>query len=71
VTLLLLLGYLLLFVRVWRARRRLSDPARFARLYAFFCVLGKFPQTVGQLRYHLGRVFRRPRRLIEYKGKGQ
>jgi hypothetical protein len=70
-TLLLLLGYPLLFVRVWRGRCRRGDTARFARLYAVFCVLGKFPQTVGQLRFHLGRLFRRPGRLIEYKGKGQ
>jgi GT2 family glycosyltransferase len=70
-TLLLLLGYPLLFGRVFYARRRRGDPTRFALLYSFFCVLGKFPQMLGQLRFCRGRMFRRPGRLIEYKGKGQ
>ena len=34
---------------------------------AIFLVLGKFPEAVGVLEYHLRRRVRRPARLIEYK----
>lgn len=51
--------YGLLFVRITLARRsRMGDPWRFAALYAAFCVLGKFPQLVGQLRFWLDRSLR-------------
>ncbi|SDX92011.1 Glycosyltransferase, GT2 family [Albimonas donghaensis] len=35
---------------------------------ALFMTLGKFPETQGALGYALGRLRRRPARLIEYKG---
>jgi glycosyltransferase involved in cell wall biosynthesis/GT2 family glycosyltransferase len=63
----LLLGYLLLGLRVYRCRRRFGSPPRDARLYAFFCVLAKFPQALGQLRYHRNRLLSRRGGLIEYK----
>src|SRR5262249_43588353 len=74
-SLLLLLGYPVLFYRIYRGRRRPLTPnpspregeglgvrggrgedSRTARAYAFFCVLGKFPQVQGQLRYHRHRL---------------
>jgi exopolysaccharide biosynthesis WecB/TagA/CpsF family protein len=65
---LLLLGYAVLGWRVYRSRRRLGEAPANARLYAAFCVLGKFAQASGQLRYHWGRLRARPSPLIEYKG---
>ena len=38
-----------------------------AALYAFYCVLGKFPQMVGISNYWLNRASGRRSRLIEYK----
>jgi glycosyltransferase involved in cell wall biosynthesis len=67
-SLLLLLGYPALYAKIWMARRRREDDRRTARLYAFFCVLSKFPQAAGQLRFWRNRLTRRRNRLIEYKG---
>lgn len=65
--LLLLLGYLVLGWRIYRGRRRRGNSPGDARLNAFFGVLGKFPQVLGQLRFHWGRLRSRPSALIEYK----
>lgn len=66
---LVLLGlYPLLGWRIARSmRRRGSDPAD-ARVYALFCVIGKFPNVWGQIRYHAMRLLGRNSRIIEYKG---
>jgi len=66
-SLVLLLGYPLLYFKICRARRR-RDDARTARLYARYCVLSKFPQVAGQFRFWRNRLFRQQNRLIEYKG---
>jgi hypothetical protein len=63
----LLAGYGLLFVRIVRGRRRRGDSAGDARLYALFCVLGKFPQALGLLRYWAGRLSGRRSGIIEHK----
>lgn len=44
-----------------RLSRRM-DPAR-----AAFTVLGKIPEAMGAIEYHLGRILNRRARLIEYK----
>lgn len=67
-SLLLLLGYLVLYGKIARGRRRRGDDPRTARLFARYCVLSKFPQAAGQVRYRWNRLFRRSNRLIEYKG---
>jgi GT2 family glycosyltransferase len=67
-SLLLLTAYPLLGFRVYRGRRRRGDAPGPARWYAVFCVLGKFAQASGQLRYHGRRLLGRPGALIEYKG---
>ena len=36
--------------------------------YATFCVISKFPQVQGQIKYHLHRRLGRKINLIEYKG---
>jgi GT2 family glycosyltransferase len=69
-SLLLLAGYPVLAWRVARYMRRRGFPARDARLYAFFCVLGKFPSAYGQLRYGWRRLLGRRSTLIEYRRIG-
>lgn len=68
VTLLLLGFYPLQAYRIYRYRRRtFGDRPDAALRYAFFCVLGKFPQVWGQLRFHKNRLLARQSKLIEYK----
>lgn len=50
--------------RVYKYRRGFhEDTHEDARLYATYCVLGKFPQMVGQLKF----LSKRESALIEYK----
>jgi GT2 family glycosyltransferase len=67
---LLLLGYPVLGWRIYRGRRRRGDAPGDGRRYARFCVLGKFAQAAGQLRYHRHRLLGRQSTLIEHKGPG-
>jgi glycosyltransferase involved in cell wall biosynthesis len=67
-TLLLLLGYFVMGYRAYLYRRTRHDPPIHAATYAFFCVLGKWPEMIGQLRYWLTRLRRTQPTLIEYKG---
>jgi cellulose synthase/poly-beta-1,6-N-acetylglucosamine synthase-like glycosyltransferase len=66
-SLLLLGSYGILFERARRHRHQRNDRPADARLYAAFCVLGKFPQAIGVLRYWWGRLTARRSGLIEYK----
>lgn len=66
-SLLLFLGYGAQVARVYRSMRRRGMPAADARLYAFFVVLGKFPQVCGQILYWTKRLSGRRGGLIEYK----
>jgi len=64
----LLLGaYGLLAHRVRRQRTAAGDAPADAALYAGFCVMGKFPQLLGAVRYWSNRVRGRRSTLIEYK----
>jgi GT2 family glycosyltransferase len=67
ISLILLLGYPALFFKIARSRQRRGDDPQTARQFARFCVLGKFPQMIGQLTYWRNRLFRRRAGLIEYK----
>jgi GT2 family glycosyltransferase len=69
-SLVLVVGYAVLYARIARGRRRRGDDPRTARLFARYCVLSKFPQAAGQLRYWRDRLSGRTNRLIEYKGPG-
>ena len=64
----LLGGYAALWHRVRRAALRRGLSPADAGLYARFCVIGKFAQASGQLRYATRRLAGRPSGLIEYKG---
>lgn len=54
----------------WRIRGAAARrwPARDASLYATFCVLARWPAVHGMAVYCWRRLWRRDRRLIEYKG---
>nr|WP_202947353.1 glycosyltransferase family A protein [Zavarzinella formosa] len=70
ISLALLLGYPVLFAKIFRSRRRGGDETGQALRYSWYCVLSKFPQVRGQLTYFKNRLFRRRTRLIEYKAAG-
>lgn len=64
----LLLGYVVQGGRVYVHRRgRQGDRPGHAALYALFCMLGKFPEAVGQAWYVWHRLRGGRARLIEYK----
>ena len=63
-SLILLLAYPYLTYRIFKWRRSIGDDKRIAATYSVFCVLGKFPQLEGQIRYFA----RGESSLIEYKG---
>lgn len=65
-SLLMLLAYVVLYARIllrWSRLRPLFD----AHWYATFCVLGKFPEALGQLRFWLNRWLGRQSLIIEHK----
>jgi len=64
-TLLKLAGYPVLLVKIYLRMRNVGRNHRDALLYATFCVLGKFPEAMGQIRFHVNRWHRS--RNIEYK----
>lgn len=66
-SLVLLALYAVLFWRIVRYQRSLGYVVRDAWLYATFCVLSKFPQMLGQLRFWYERRSRRTATLIEYQ----
>lgn len=66
----LLLGYGVLWAKITRYRQRCGDTPATARMYAWYCVLSKFPQAWGQLTYRRNRLFRRRSTIIEYKTTG-
>ena len=66
-SLVLLVAYVALGARVSRSGRRKGQAAADARLYALFCVVGKVPCALGQIRYWLGRALGKRSAIIEYK----
>lgn len=67
-SLILLLGYGVLGLKIYRYRLRIYlDDVKSARLYAFYCTLSKLPQLVGQIRYLFNRLKGEQASLIEYK----
>jgi len=62
-SLLLLAAYPLFFLRIYRREQR-GGLADAAALYAAACVLGKFPQAIGQTRFHTARLTAAVRRWL-------
>jgi GT2 family glycosyltransferase len=58
--------YGLLFFKVAASRLKSGGAAGDSLLYAFFCVISKWPQAIGQLQFVLGRWTGRRAKLIEY-----
>lgn len=65
---LLFLLYALQVFKICRYRQQRGNTIGHSLLYAFFCVLSKFPQAIGQGKYWLNRWQDKPAYLIEYKG---
>lgn len=55
------------FISAFRSRLQLGNARSEAMLYAAFAVLGKFPETIGALKYFIDRALGRRSGLIEYK----
>jgi GT2 family glycosyltransferase len=67
----LLLLYLLLYWRVYRYGLRRRWSVADSRLFAFSCVLAKFPMLIGVFTYWFRRITHRSEQLIEYKGPSE
>ncbi|MDX2230661.1 MAG: glycosyltransferase family A protein [Leptolyngbyaceae cyanobacterium bins.349] len=63
---LLLAGYPLMTYRIYQYAHRSGRSPQDARLFGVACMLAKFPQAQGQLRFYWGKLFKQPSRLIEY-----
>lgn len=68
-SLLLALVYPVQVVRVAHRYRRAGLPEKLAWFYSGACVLGRFPNAIGALRYWTTRLTHRRQAIIEYKGK--
>lgn len=66
-SLLLLAGYPVLVLRIYRYMRGLGTSRTEAWGYALACVVEKFPGVLGVMKYHIGRLFGERSRIIEYK----
>lgn len=63
----LFLLYPVLTYRIYRYQLSQAYDPRSALKYAIFCVLGKFPQLLGQIQFHYLRLLGKSPTLIEYK----
>ena len=67
-SLVLVLVYPLHAVWIVRRHQKLGMPTREAWLLAWACIVGRFPNAIGLLRYWFSRLSGRRQSLIEYKG---
>jgi hypothetical protein len=67
VSLLLLAGYPVLALRIYRSARRRGVTPRDAGALAAFTVLGKFPQAIGQAQFKAMRLLGRRRRVVDWR----
>jgi GT2 family glycosyltransferase len=70
-SLILLAGYLVLALRIYRYGRGRGWSAADAWLFAAACIMAKFPLAIGMAKYAIVRLACKPRPLIEYKGPAQ
>lgn len=61
------LAHPLLALKVWRYRLDRGDSVKDSAIYAFFTVLGKFPNAIGILTYWKNHTTGREAKIIEYK----
>ncbi len=65
--LLLLMGYAVLGYKVYQNTLQRGFKSEDALLYSLSCMLSKFPQVQGQIQFHISRLLKRQRTLVEYK----
>ena len=63
----LFLAYPLQVIRIARRQHKLGMSQRDAWLYSAACILGRFPNAVGLLRYASNRLLGWRQSVIEYK----
>ncbi|AGF53481.1 slr5054 (plasmid) [Synechocystis sp. PCC 6803] len=68
-SLVLLLGYPLIIYKTARYFQQQGLSAQLAWLYATSCLLAKFPQFIGQLRFHWLRLTKQTATIVEYKAR--
>ena len=66
-SLLLVFAYPLSVYKIIRSQLAIGRKPAEARIYALFCLLGKFPQAWGQVQFHFQRLTGKNAQLIEYK----
>lgn len=66
----LCIAYTTLMYRVYKNTQQRGFESEDVLLYTLFCVLGKLPQVQGQIKFHISRLLRRQRTLVEYKKGG-
>lgn len=62
-------AYILLLFKIYRYRRQEGEGIERAFIYALFCSVSKVPQVIGQAKYWLNRLQKKPATLIEYKSQ--
>jgi serine O-acetyltransferase len=64
-----LLGlYLLLVAKIYLSNIDIGSDSHYDKfVYALYCVLAKFPETRGIIKYHYGQLKGKPEKIIEYK----
>jgi len=67
-SLLLLGGYALMAYKIYRYLHSTGLSSADAALYSLFCMVGKFPNVLGQLKFYRNRLMGQQSGLIEYKG---
>ncbi len=68
-SLVLLLAYGVMALRIYRYMLKQGYNARSSWLYSLSCIIGKFAQLQGQLQFHITRIRGKQSRLIEYKSE--
>jgi glycosyltransferase involved in cell wall biosynthesis len=63
----LFVAYVFLGDRIYKNALHREFKPEDALVYSLFCVLGKFPQAQGQIKFYISRLFKRQSTLVEYK----
>lgn len=66
-SLILLMAYPLLILKIYRSSRARGFKSWESILYAVFCMLSKFPQAQGQLQWYWKRILGQSQAIVEYK----
>lgn len=64
---LLLMAYIFLGYRIYKNAIHRGFSSENALIYSLFCVLGKFPQVQGEIKFHISQLLNKQSTLVEYK----